>query len=102
MRDLVLDLLSGYRLTRVVLDDSRHFPPLAGLRVRTERTLLRHPPWATVLDCEWCASAWVGLGIVVARKVAPRAWRAASLALGVSAASGLLTGVEARLNRGVE
>jgi len=100
MRDLLCDLLAGYRLTRVALDDSRDFPPLAGLRDRAEKTLAQHPPWGQVLECAWCASTYVGLGIVAARKVAPRAWRAASLALAVSAVAGLLTGMEERLNRG--
>jgi hypothetical protein len=67
---LVLLLLLGlacYRLTRLVVKDD--FPPVAH-----PRAVLGH--WATraerrrwrwvydLLDCHWCASGWVALGLV--------------------------------------
>lgn len=97
MRDLLVDLLSGYRLTRVILDDSRDFPPLAPARARLAKTLDRHPPWGDVLGCEWCSSFWVGLGVAAARRLAPRAWGPLADALAVSAVAGLLTGVEKKI-----
>lgn len=100
MRDLVTDLLAGYRLTRVVLDDSRDFPPLVKPRAQLAKFLDKHPPWGGedgVLGCPWCASWYVGLGIVAARRFAPKVWRPASLALAVSAAAGLLYNAEKRL-----
>lgn len=51
------------------------------------------PKLATLVTCRWCTGVWVAAGIVVARRVAPRAWapvaRGAALAAGAVLVAGL-------------
>lgn len=81
------DALACYRLTKLVLDD-RITQPLR------ERWFARHPPESTALGylatCPWCLSLWAGLGIVGARRLAPRAWSPLADVLAMSAVTGLL------------
>lgn len=93
---LVVELLAGYRLTRAVVEDSHDMPLLVPLRAAAERAL-DGSSWAQVIDCPWCSSLWVGLGIAAARRLAPRAWGVAAGALAVSAVSGLLRQAELAL-----
>lgn len=97
MRDLITDLLAGYRLTRVVLEDSKEFPPLMGARTRLAKRLDEHPPWNQALECAWCSSAWVAVGVVAARRLAPQVWSPVAAALAISAAAGLLRQAEERI-----
>lgn len=98
---LAVELLAGYRLTRAVVEDSHDMPLLVPLRTAAERALAGSA-WADAINCGWCSSLWVGLGIVAARRVAPRVWRLAAGALAVSAASGLLRQAEVALARHTE
>lgn len=98
---LAVELLAGYRLTRAVVEDSHDMPLLVPLRAAAERAL-RDNPWGQVIDCPWCASLWVGLGIAAARRLAPRAWGVAAGALAVSAVSGLLRQAELALVESAE
>jgi len=52
-----------------------------------------------LLDCPWCLSVWVGLGVAVLRRVCPRLWGLASAGLAASAVTGLLSQVAAELDR---
>ena len=45
---------------------------------------------AVLLSCAWCTSAWVGVGVVVARQLFPKAWTPIAEALAFSAFVGLV------------
>jgi hypothetical protein len=48
------------------------------------------PKLAILASCPWCAGAWIALGVVIARRVAPRPWRFASEVFALSAVAGLV------------
>lgn len=49
------------------------------------------PPFAAKLvTCPWCLSVWVAVGVVAARRLAPRVWHPAAVALAASAFTGLV------------
>lgn len=87
--DLLFDALATYRLTRLVTTDT--FPPALAARKKIV-TNPATPDWAAELvECPWCASFWIGAGVVVASRVAPKAWKPLARALSFSAVSGLLS-----------
>lgn len=94
MRDLVVDALATYRLTRLWTADS--YPPVKVAREKAEATVERRhgAAWADGVGCPWCVSAWIGLGVIAARRVTPRAWDVAARALTFSAVAGFLSGDE--------
>lgn len=47
-------------------------------------------PLGILIGCPWCAGMWVAFGVVLARRVAPRAWSPVARALALSAVAGLL------------
>ena len=92
MRDLLVDVLATYRLTVLVIDDVITEP----LR---EKIFEKHDPrehgWSYVLTCPWCASMWIGMGVMISRRVAPRKWDVVAKAL---AASAITANAYGRLN----
>lgn len=52
------------------------------------------PELATLVTCRWCAGMWVSLGVVAARRYAPRLWGPLAQALAYSAGAALLAGLE--------
>lgn len=50
------------------------------------------PKLATLVTCRWCASVWIGLGVLVVRR--QRWWRPIAHALGWSSVSTLIAGLE--------
>lgn len=117
MRQLdVVDAVAAYRLTRLVTSDVITAPPrdrfiegvyVAAGRAEQARDEVGRVGWteyalhddeapklATLVVCRWCASVWVGFGIVAARRLVPRAWRPVATALAFSAASALLARLE--------
>lgn len=52
------------------------------------------PKLATLVTCRWCTGMWVSLGVVVARRVAPRLWDRFARAFAFSAAAALLASLE--------
>lgn len=87
MRDAVVDSLATYRLTVLAIEDVITQP----LR---ERIFEKHPPhengWSYALTCPWCASMWIGLGVVVARRLFPKAWDPVALGLAASGFTGAM------------
>lgn len=85
MQDIV-DALAVHRLTKLVIDDKitedlrnkwfEHF----GEPHETKMGYL--------ITCPWCASIWLGIGVVAARTIAPRAWRPLAYALAFSSVTG--------------
>ncbi len=116
MLELGLDALAAYRLTRLATADVITRPA----RARVIRwSYLRAPGWmadprqmteldwdelpedddnapkvAAFVKCRWCAGMWISLGVVVARRYAPRAWDPLARALAISAAAALLARLE--------
>lgn len=90
MRDLLVDVLAVARLTRLVTDDT--LPPLeAGRRRAYAHVQQRHGAgWAEGITCPWCVSIHIGVAVVIARRVAPRAWSPLARALALSYAAGWL------------
>lgn len=110
--DDVVDALATARLTRLVVADTITEP----LRQRAIRAAYARagretyftiesqhsdpegivtadpmpPKLAYLVTCPWCAGMWVALGVVVIRRVAPRAWRPLARALAMSEAAGVI------------
>jgi hypothetical protein len=106
--DLVMEALALYRLTRLVTKDAI----TQGLRdavERAERERVSAPdhdkvaaavrwgeevaevgPRTYLVNCPWCASVWLAVGVAIARRVAPLPWRLAARVLAGSAVAGAL------------
>lgn len=103
--DLLVDAGAVYRLTKLVVDDAL----TQGLRERivaaSQRRLDRSNvtriygsdvadaggPIAYVVACPWCASIWLGAGVVIARRLFPLPWGLAARGLSMSAVTGWLS-----------
>lgn len=90
MRDLIVDALAVARLTRLVTEDT--LPPLEAARERAYAVVeQRHgAAWAEGITCPWCVSVHLAAAVLVARRVAPRAWSTAARGLALSYAAGWL------------
>lgn len=101
-RDLMVDAAATFRLARLVASDT--FPPVAKLReafvdrhtkiVHDDETGGHdHVPdsWAELVECPWCNSWWIALGVVAARRIAPKQWDVVARALAFSATAGVVS-----------
>lgn len=94
--DLVIDAAATYRLVRLVTEDT--FPPVQALRNRIVEAHTTYDDqgvgdpdnWAELVECPWCASWWIALGVVAARRLAPRFWDPVARGLSFSLVSGLI------------
>lgn len=100
VRDAVVDVAAAWRLTRLVTRDAL----TEGLRDRVQTwerqrtdlptTARRYGqeiadmggPLAYLLNCPYCVSVWVALGVALARRAAPLQWDRAAQVLATSAA----------------
>lgn len=107
---IVVDGLAAYRLTRlVVVDDltetvrarvvgwaykrKRRWPLSVGLASTAAEQVAAdsHPPkLAKLVTCPWCASFYVALLVVAARRWLPKGWAPLADALAYSAVAGLI------------
>lgn len=87
MNDLV-DCLAVFRLARLATEDVITEP--AREQLHAKLTLGGHTKIAYLITCPWCASMYIGAGVVIARRVAPRVWGPVAAALAFSAVAGLL------------
>lgn len=80
--------LAVYRLTKLVIDDKITEP----LRdwVFAQPGVEEGRGVAYLLQCPWCVSIWVGVGMTLARRRWPRVWRLAADVLAMSAVAGWL------------
>lgn len=114
--ELAVDALAVHRLTRLATADTitegprravvealvelkqqhRLSPDQADAVDAAEVVALTQDPpkLAQLLTCRWCAGVWVAGGVVVARRVAPRAWAPMSRMLALASAGALLAGLE--------
>jgi hypothetical protein len=111
------DALAAYRLTRLVTADTiadplrdrwveaayvaqgrgernRPSPDYPGAWAEVALTDDQPPKLAELVVCRWCAGMWVGLGVVAARRLAPRLWGPLADALALSAGAALLARLE--------
>lgn len=89
MNDVIIDSLATFRVARLVVEDVI-FDEVRD-QVVSRLKLAGHTKIAFAVTCPWCASMYVGAGVVVARKVAPRVWGPVAAALAFSAVAGLLS-----------
>lgn len=89
MQSLIVDALATYRITKLAIDDT--FPPVKALRKRAMNATKEGSWQEELLQCPWCLSFWIGLGVVVARRIAPGWWEPFGKAFAMSAVTGLLS-----------
>lgn len=89
----VVDALATFRLTRLVNQDTI----TEGLRAKVKHAMYQETRSAelaakldVLISCPWCVSWWVALGVITARRVAPKAWQPVATALALSAVTGLV------------
>jgi hypothetical protein len=110
--ELLVDGLATYRLTRLATADVISEPFRRSVVGRLlgwsdeERSAatptaqeavddLDDPPkLARLVTCRWCAGVWIAGGVVVARRLAPRAWEPVADGLALSAGAVLLARLE--------
>lgn len=95
MRDLLLDALSTFRLTRLLVEDELLAEPRdAVTRWADSRDTTLRRKVGTLATCPWCMSAYSGLLAVALRSFAPRLWDPLAKALAYSAVAGLIASRE--------
>ncbi len=109
MIPLLIDFLSAYRITRLITADTILDGPRdavvswaygksgeadVGGWVDFAMADPQAPKLATLVTCRFCASVWIGFGIVIARRRFPRQWAPIAEALALSAGAALLAGLE--------
>lgn len=117
MIPLLLDALAAYRLTRLITADTILDGPRDEFVWRAYRAAGRDgevnvhsPDWhgwsdfalseddppnpAAGILCRFCVGVWVGFGVVIARRLFPRAWPPIAEALALSAGAALIAGLE--------
>jgi len=106
MIDEIVDALAVARITRLVVEDRVPFGWLRARILKAEKRRIfeshecegdlctKHPGHfestyvEELLSCAWCASIWVGLLVLVARRLP--GWRSLARVLAASEISGLL------------
>lgn len=111
---MIVDALAVYRLTRLVVSDDITETPrrlvVFGAYGASGRAMgylgedataqeqvasdAKPPMLAKLVTCPWCASIWIGFGVVLMRRLVPRVWRPVADALAMSAVAGFLSGHE--------
>ena len=91
--ETIVDAVAVHRLTKLWQDDEVW--PMPELR---EAFLRRagDTRWADLESCPWCASVWIAVGVVIARRLFPRAWPVVARVLAYSAAAGHLARIADR------
>lgn len=84
--DWTTDALATYRLTRLIVEDQVAAPIRNAAYKRYGNKGIGY-----LVECPWCTSAWVGLAVATARRVAPRTWGLVAQALAFSAVAGLVS-----------
>lgn len=87
--DVAVDAIATYRLVRLLQQDTITEKPRNW--IMKQPVIARHPELATLLDCPWCLSVWIGFGVAILRRTAPRLWGIAGPALASSALAGVIT-----------
>ena len=88
MIDLTVDALACARLVRLAQSDLILEHPREALRAWLARS--RANQAGELLDCPWCLAIWTGAAVVIARRVAPRAWQPVARVLAVAMIAGAI------------
>ena len=88
MLNSVIDALATHRLTKLVVDDEIARPIREKIFDKFGEPSESKLSFA--ITCPWCTSMWVGLGVVAAGTIAPKAWRPLAYALALSSVTGLI------------
>ncbi len=85
--ETAVDILAVARLTHLIQEDT--VPPVYEAR---EWVMERYSDrrWASLIDCPWCLSPYLGVLVAVARWKFPRAWPIAARVLAGSQVTGQL------------
>lgn len=88
MLDDLVDALATHRLTKLMVDDYITEP----LREKVYEKFgdPEDSKISYLAACPWCVSIYVGIGVVAARTIAPKAWRPLAYALAFSSVTGLI------------
>lgn len=87
----VVDALATYRLTRLAVTDDIFDTVREQLKDDALDPTSRVPAMVfDLLDCRWCVSVWLGLGVAAARRLVPAPWGWLAEGLAWSAVAGLL------------
>lgn len=109
----LVDALACHRATRLITADDLTAPiregviswsyKRAGLSIETAATETITefaqedpdcPRMAQLWSCRWCASVWCAAGIVLTRRVAPKAWESVATVLALSSLAALISRLE--------
>jgi hypothetical protein len=92
--DDVVDALAVARITRLIVEDRVPFGPLreavrrrAFAASKPDGPGDKDPYFVELLECPWCASIWVGLGVLLVRRLP--GWRPLAQILAASEVAGL-------------
>jgi hypothetical protein len=85
---VALDALASYRVTRLLVSDGIIDRPRDALMERLRRR--ERDKLVELIECPWCTGFWVALGVVVARRLAPRVWDPIARVFAYSAAAGFV------------
>lgn len=86
--DASVDALAVHRLTKLVIDD--HITEPLRNKVYERFGDPSESKISYLVGCPWCVSVYMGLGVSVARTVAPGVWRPLAYALALSSLTGLI------------
>lgn len=84
--ETVVDIAATWRLVHLLQQDE--LPPLPVLRDKLiDKAGDR--AWGDLVTCPFCASFWVAIGVLVARRLFPRAWPLLARVLAASLVTGI-------------
>lgn len=87
---MIADWLACYRAVRLLQrDEVWPLPELRAKLVANDRFMTSR--WSQLLDCPWCLSIHVGVGLWVLRMVCPRLHQFLVMILASSAVAGVIT-----------
>lgn len=88
MRDLIVDALAVYKLTRLATGTDRITSDL-NEKVKQTLTERGHHEAAYFVTCPHCTSVWLAIVAVVGRRCFPKVWGPVAEVLAFSAAAGI-------------
>lgn len=82
---MLVDALATFRLTRLITTDRVASKARARVTSRYGFDGVGY-----LVGCDWCSSIYIGAGVALARRFAPKLWGPLAEALAFSAVTGLL------------
>lgn len=97
MKLTLTDALASWRLTHLIVADV--FPPIYRARQEIENHFGSDSSLTYLSNCPYCVGVYVGFGVMLARKFAPRWWGPIAEALALAAVAPLIEGVNDLLHK---